>query len=212
MGRNYIILIIVAVALAIGILFMDKTGKSAEVDTTSTEASITDSLIDPSRFITVDEVTKRIIQNDPGIMLIDLRPEDQYKSFSLPGAINMPIDSLLTNSSQQLLDIPGMDKVLFSDSNTAPYKALQFCEKQQFKSVFILEGGINEWRSQIVDLKEPSPSAPQEEIDNYSMQLGANQYFYGKKDEASTGKKDLKLNRPMPVIRTKTKAKAGGGC
>jgi rhodanese-related sulfurtransferase len=162
MSRNYIILIVIAAGLAIGILFMDKTDKSVETD----PAALSVSWNDPSRFLTIEEVTKRIIMKDPGLLIIDLRPADQFKAFAIPGAVNIPFDSLLTASSLQILTMPHTDKVLYSNSGVWSDQAWLLCERKKIGSVFILEGGINEWFSKIVDLKEPSPSAPQEDIDN----------------------------------------------
>ena len=207
MSRNYIILIVIAFGLAIGILFMDKTGKSSETD----PATMAISWNDPSRFLTVDEVTKRLIMKDPGIVLIDVRPEVQFKAFAIPGAINIPIDSLLTSTAQQILKMPNIDKVLYSNSSVWSDQAWLLCKRQKIGSLFILDGGINSWFNKIVNLKEPLPSSPQEEIDNYSFRLGANQYFYGT-DELLAKPENKEATRQVPVIRNQPQSASGGGC
>lgn len=206
MERNYIILIVIAIGLAIGILFMDKTEQPSDTD----PATLAVSWNDPSRFLSVDEVTKRIIQNDPGIMLIDIRPETQFNSYSIPGAINIPMDSLLTDGSQDVLTIPGIDKVLYSNSEVWSDQAWLICKRMKNNSVFILQGGINEWFDKIVNVKEPSVTAPQEEMDRYSFRIGARQYFYGSKGEAKiTEKKPINV---IPVKRVQSTVPAAGGC
>ncbi len=209
MSRNYIILIVIAVGLAIGILFMDKTNTSVETDPEALAVAWND----PSRFLTVEDVARRIIQKDPGVIIIDLRPADQFKAFSVPTAVNIPIDSLLTETSLQLLKMPHFDKVIYSNSDVWADQAWLLCERQKIKSVFILEGGINEWFKKIVDLQQPSATSPSEVIDNYSFRQGANQYFYGKNETAvakdNTG---IKAARQVPVTRSKPQAESGGGC
>ena len=89
MERKYTLLAILLVVLALGLVVLPKNNGRKEID----PKVLLDGVVERSRFLSVDQVTHRIIENDPTLMLIDLRPTDQFKAFALPGAINLQPDS-----------------------------------------------------------------------------------------------------------------------
>jgi 3-mercaptopyruvate sulfurtransferase SseA len=44
--------------------------------------------------ISIDEMADALINNDPEYQLIDLRSAAEFRQFSIPGAMNIPFDSL----------------------------------------------------------------------------------------------------------------------
>ncbi len=141
MNRNYIVLVIIAIGLAIGILLMDNTERINEIDPETLAVNYND----PSRFLSIDEVTDRLVRKDPGMLLIDVRPADQFKLFAIPGAINIPVDSLLTSSTLDLMSMDEMDKVLYSNSGVTSDQAWLLMERLDMPAVFVMEGGVNNW-------------------------------------------------------------------
>ncbi len=206
MNRNYIVLVVIAIGLAIGILLMDNTKRNNEIDPETLAVNYND----PSRFLSIDEVTDRLVRKDPGMLLIDVRPAEQYKLFAIPGAINIPIDSLLTSSTLDLMSMVEMDKVLYSNSGATSDQAWLLMERLDMPAVFVMEGGINNWFKNIVQATEPSESAPQEEFDVYSFRLAANQYFYGSSDKPKSA--EIKVVKKAPVVRKAPAPESGGGC
>lgn len=210
MNRYYIALTILAVGLAVGILLMDRNKQIKEIEPLNLAIAYND----PSRFLSVDEVTDRIIKEDPGLVLIDVRPADQYKKFAIPGSINIPYDSLFTTSSLDLLKRKELDKVFCSNSAVWSDQAWLLCTRLEMPAVFVLEGGVNNWFNSIVQATEPSATAPREAFDRYSFRLAANQFFYGveKKAEAPITKPTVTVAKPAPVKRSEPAAETGGGC
>lgn len=214
MNRNYIVLAIIAIGLAIGILLMDQTKQRREKD----PATLAISYNEPSRFLSIDKVTDRMINEDPAIILVDVRPAEQYKQFAIPGAINIPVDSLLTPSSLYLFRMKGMDKVLYSNSDVWSDQAWLLLERLEMPTVFVLEGGVNHWFTSIVQAKEPALSAPTEEVDLYSFHKAAFQHYYGEPIEETLNDKSVasapkpKAPKVAPVSRQEPAVESGGGC
>lgn len=213
MNRNYIALAVIAIGLAIGILLMDRDKQTREIDPELLAIAYND----PSRFLTVDEVTDRLVKKDPGLLLIDVRPADQFKMFAIPGAVNIPVDSLLTASSMDILKRKELDKVLYSNSDVWSDQAWLLCTRLEMPSVFVLEGGVNNWFHSIVQATEPPATAPQKEHDIYSFRIAANQYFFGNKElpdaiKANTTKTETAAVKEAPVKKSKPAAETGGGC
>lgn len=214
MNRNYIVLAVIAIGLAIGILLMDNTEQRREKD----PAALAVSYNEPSRFLSIDEVTDRMINEDPAIILIDVRPAEQFNQFSIPGAINIPVDSILTSTSLDLFRIKGLDKVLYSNSDVWSDQAWLLLERLEMPTVFVLEGGVNHWFNSIVQAQEPAVSAPTEQHDLYSFRKAAFQHYYGAPVEASVTDKALtaapktKAPKSVPVTRQEPAVESGGGC
>ncbi len=209
MNRNYLVLIIIAVGLAIGILIMDREKQVKQID----PATLAVAYNEPSRFLTIEDVTHRMISNDPSLILIDVRPADQFKTFSIPGSINIPLDSLLSATSVSLFRTKGFDKILYSNADVWSDQAWLLLKRLDMPNVFVMEGGVNKWFAGIVQAVEPLPTAPQEEFDLYSLHIAANQHFYGKKVADQPIEKPVqKVSKPVPVIRQAPEESTGGGC
>jgi sulfur-carrier protein adenylyltransferase/sulfurtransferase len=168
-------------------------------------------IAEKSRYLSVDLVTHRIIENDPTLMLIDLRPADQFKAFTLPGSINIQSDSLLSKSTTALLNQPGKDKVLYSNSDLMAEKAWLLCTRTSIGRLYILKGGLNEWYNTIIKQGNVTSTASSADLDLLSFRNAARQYFTGTgKSSDATGA--LKAPEKVKVIRKAPEAKSGGGC
>ena len=206
MNRNYIVLVIIAIGLAIGILLMDNTERINEIDPETLAVNYND----PSRFLSIDEVTDRLVRKDPGMLLIDVRPADQFKLFAIPGAINIPVDSLLTSSTLDLMSMDEMDKVLYSNSGVTSDQAWLLMERLDMPAVFVMEWGVNNWFKNIVQSTEPSAIASQDDFDVYSFRLAAKQYFYGSPDKPKSP--IVNVAKKATVVRKAPAPESGGGC
>jgi rhodanese-related sulfurtransferase len=209
MNRNYLVLIIITVGLAIGIVIMDREKQVKQID----PATLAIAYNEPSRFLTIDNVTHSLITDDPSLILIDVRPAVQYNVFAIPGSINIPVDSLLTPSSLALFQVKDLNKVLYSNADVWSDQAWILLKRLDMPNVFVLDGGVNKWFADIVQAIEPLPTAPQEEFDLYSLHVAAKQHFYGKNIIDKPYDKPVQNDRKqVPIIRQAPKESTGGGC
>jgi sulfur-carrier protein adenylyltransferase/sulfurtransferase len=207
MNRKYFIPASLLIIVALGLALLPRTREPAEVDPVVLHSSI----VEKSRYLSVDQVTHRIIENDPTILLIDLRPADQFSTFTLPGAIHLDPDSLLTGPVIELFSQPGKDKVLISNSDLTAEKVWLLCTRYSLKRIYIMKGGMNEWYNTIINLKEISTIPSSAELDLANFRKAARQFFIGsaetvQKQESTAVKQKVTLKRKAP------KARSGGGC
>ncbi len=207
MERKYTILTILLVVLALGLVILPKKNGRKESDPKALLSAITEK----SRYLSVDQVTHRIIENDPTLLLIDLRPADQFKTFALPGAINILPDSLLTPSNLELLNQPGKDKILYSNSDLLSEKAWLFCSRYEVNRLYVMKGGMNEWFNTIIKVKDASGTPSSTDLELVSFRNAARQYFVGS-GETNTAPVTPKVAEKVVVIRKAPKASSGGGC
>ncbi len=203
MNRNYIFLTILMLLLAAGTFFLrkNKEPKQVEPETLLWET------IQPTRFVSTDQVAKMIIQQDPSLELVDVRNANEFNKFSLPKAINVPLDSLVNESSLEYFGIPGMNVVFISNDGIKADEAWVLAKRLGVNSIYVMKGGLNRWIETIIQPKEPGPEAPHTEYQTYEFRQGARLYFTGVKLKSTTKKKAKVI-----VRRKKKTAVASGGC
>ncbi len=202
MNRNYIFLTILMVLLAFGTIFIANKKQPKQIDPQQLLAE----LVQPTRYVTTDKVAKLIIAKDPSLMLMDVRDAESYGKYSLPGAINLPIDSLMSKNYISYLGIPGTQVVFFSNDDIKSDEAWILSKRLGFKSTYVMKGGLNGWMETIINPSAPAEDAPYTAYETYTFRKGAQLYFTGSKaDNPESSKVKVQVRR-----REKTSAAAGG--
>ena len=207
MERKYIFFATLLIFLALGLVILPRKNDLKEMP----PKVLLSAIAEKSRYLSVDQVTHRIIENDPTLMLIDLRPTDQFKTFSLQGSINLPVDSLLAGSTLEKFNQPGKDKVLIANSDLVSEKAWLLCSRNATTRVYILKGGMNEWFTTFIKEKPISGTPSSTDLDLLSFRKAAKQYFTGA-GETNNSPATVVAKESVPVVRKAPKAASGGGC
>ena len=203
MNRNYIFLTALMLLLAGGSLFIHKSNEQKQI----IPNKLLWQIIQPTRYVSTDQVARMIIQKDPSLELIDVRSADEFNKFSLPNAVNVPLDSLVNKSSMDYLGIPGMDVVFISNDDIKADEAWVLAKRLGFNSTYVMKGGLNRWIETIIQPKEPAEESPRTAFETYEFRKGAQLFFTGAKVEIKT------LKKAKVVFRRKKKvAVASGGC
>ena len=207
MKKRYLLLTFIAIALGLGILFMPEKDASKQIQPEMLLAAIDD----PSRFLSSDDITDRLIKKDPALLLIDVRPADQYKSFSIPGSINIPVDSLLTTASMEMIYHNAMDKVFYSNSDVTADQAWIISKRVGIQRIYVLQGGVNNWFACIVKAVKPLETGSEKDMDLYQFRMAACQYFYGSPEMAAVPIITPEKQK-VTIIKRAPAASKGGGC
>jgi sulfur-carrier protein adenylyltransferase/sulfurtransferase len=205
MSKTYIVLALIVVLVAVGLLFLPEHSNFEEINPELLIMEIND----PARFLSVDQVAERLIDEDPSIMLIDLRTPEQYQEYSLPRSINIPLDQLLIPEWKDYLYQDNMDVILYSNSDLYADQAWIICTRLGYKNLYVMKGGLNEWYTCILEPSEPFETDPTEEFALYSFRLAASQYFGGG-TEANVHSDKPKEN--IVIKRRQKKTTTAGGC
>jgi len=207
MERKYTILAFLMIVLALGLVILPRENEQKEISPKVLLSAITEK----SRYLTVDQVTHRIIENDPTLLLIDLRTADQFKTFALPGSHNITTDSLLNQANLELFSQPGKDKVLYANSDLTSEKAWLLCTRFSLSRIYIMKGGMNEWFNTIVKEKAITGTPSSTDLDLLSFRKAARQFFIGSGETVNAPVKTT-VNEKINFIRKEPKAASGGGC
>ena len=203
MNRNYIYLTVLMLILAFGTFFLTKPKELKQIE----PQQLLREIIQPTRYVTTDQVAKMIIHKDPSLEMIDVRSSDEFAKFALPNSINIPFDSLLNSSSLSYFGIPGTKVVFIGNDDILADQAWVLTKRLGFKSTYVMTGGLNLWMETIIKPQKPSEDEPFVAMETYEFRKGAQLYFTGAKAETQDVSK-VKVD----VVRKKKTSVAAGGC
>lgn len=202
MNRNYILLTLLMLALAFGTVFLKKDVEPNQIP----PEELLQEIIQPTRYVTTDQVAKMIIETDPSLVLIDVRHEEEFMEYSLPRSVNIPTDSLMSPGNLMFFGIPGTQVVFFSNDDIKADQTWVLTKRLGYDGIYVMKGGLNLWIETIIDPQYPGVDAPYANLELYSFRKGAQLFFTGAAtEENETSKIDVQVRR-----REKTNIAAGG--
>jgi len=204
MKIKYIILAAILIIAGLGLVILPERTHSYE--TTPEELLV--EINDPSRFLTSDQVAEMIINGDPTLFLIDVRDFYSFEEYSLPGAVNIPLEELLLEDWVDYLDQEDMSIVFFSNGDIYADQAWVLNRRLNRNNIYVLKGGLNCWAETILHPTRPVETAPTEAFDLYEFRKGASIYFGGSGNLPSS-------SEPTEIITVTRKKKENvveGGC
>lgn len=89
------------------------------------------------------KVAHSIINNIDDLLLIDVRTNDEFNHFHLPGALNIPIENILDKHLKDFLHNNNKRTVLYSNGETTATEAWFFLNRAGRGEFFVMEGGLN---------------------------------------------------------------------
>jgi rhodanese-related sulfurtransferase len=173
MMNRYLFISVVFIALGFGLVLLPETTKQQGLrpDLLLLEANSSD------RFLSTDLVASRIVEGDPRVLMVDVRYADYYDEYSIPGAVNIPLADLAYDSILNTLNQKSRDVIFFSNSTLLADQAWMICRQNNFKHIYVMEGGLNKWFEDIMMPKPPEETEGNEAQDLYEFRLGASVFF-----------------------------------
>jgi len=161
------------------------------------------------QYFSPDEVAQMMVSKDPSLVLIDVRSEDEYEKFHLPGAINIPLSSLLEDQWKDYIHQDLRYNVFYSNGTVKANEAWMLSRQLGYQNNYVLQGGLNYWVETIMNPKAPPSTSPDEEIAKYDFRKGAGQALGGGAVVESSDQPapDLPKIAPRPA-----KKRVQGGC
>lgn len=168
------------------------------------------------QFIMPEEVASMIVQKDPSIQLIDVRNVDEFAKFSLPGAINVPLESILNPEFEEVINQDIKTNIFYSNGSLQANEAWMLTRQLGYKNNFVLMGGLNFWVETIMNPQMPGSASSDEEMAKYNYQkaagraLGADPGSITADSTSAASTTPAKTN--LPKTEKKKKKSVSGGC
>jgi rhodanese-related sulfurtransferase len=205
-SRNYIISAAIILLLAAGLIFLPEKSNRKEL----APDELLQELQNDKRFVSVDQLVEMMIDEDPTLVLVDVRDPGSFVEFSLPGAINIPVENMLDEEYEQYFDREELQIVFYDNHHVKAEQAWMIKKRQEINNVRILKGGLNQWTEDVLLAEAPPETAPTEAFDRYSFLLGARKFFVGASgafDPAVQGDIVETAPKRIPKIPAKVKKK-----
>jgi rhodanese-related sulfurtransferase len=166
-----------------------------------------------TQYVTPDAVADMIVNKDPSFQLIDVRSQEEFEKFSLPGAMNIPLTDLL---SDKYIDIFNQDvkmNVFYSNGTVTANEAWMLTRQLGYSNIFVLEGGLNYWFDTILNPQKPASTSPDEEFAKYDFRKSAGAALGGGSAIQAQTYQSQVASSPKPALTAAPKKKkVAGGC
>jgi len=95
--------------------------------------------------VTVDAVVRFLLEETPGILLVDVREEGAFTENSLPGAIRIPMGKIGAPEFRDLLNGRTGKRIFYSNGDDASTAALTLAAGLGYRNCYRMAGGMNAW-------------------------------------------------------------------
>jgi rhodanese-related sulfurtransferase len=164
-----------------------------------------------TQFVIPDVVADMIIKKDPSLQLIDVRSQNEFEKYSLPGAINIPVTDLLSDEYTDIIHQDIKMNIFYSNGSLNANEAWMITRQLGYTNNFVLEGGLNYWFEAILNPQKPASTSSDEEFAKYDFRKSAGQALGGGLTIQAAPDQSAVSSRP--VIKPKARKKrAAGGC
>lgn len=208
---RYKILAAILILLAGGLVLLPKYQKHEGIK----PEELVSNAMSPERYMTTDRLAHIIINQDPSFILIDVRDEKSFASYTLPNAINIPLEKLFDEGSESYLNQNQFDVVLFSNDNFHADQAWILCNRLGYKNLRVLKGGINQWFTTIINPLKPAENMSAADFELYATRKAASMFFgvvYPEQVKVEAPKIVKEAPKKVITVEKKKKAPAEGGC
>jgi rhodanese-related sulfurtransferase len=164
-----------------------------------------------TQYVSPEVVADMIVKKDPTLQLIDVRSQEEFEKFSLPGAINIPAADLLSDKYTDFLNQDVKMNVFYSNGSLVANEAWMITRQLGYHNNFVLEGGLNYWFDAILNPQKPATTSPDEEFAKYDFRKSAGQALGGASPVQVTQEQPAAGAKP-PIMPMPKKKRAAGGC
>jgi rhodanese-related sulfurtransferase len=138
--------------LALGLILALLPLRSTRSFSGDRERIITE-VLDNKSYLTVDQVARLIVNEDPGIQIIDVRSPEEFMRFCIPGAINIPWPELPEKDPAVYLGSGNTKNIFYSNGDLNSNYAVAFAAGMGYGNCFAIKGGMNEWIKTVMNTK-----------------------------------------------------------
>jgi rhodanese-related sulfurtransferase len=128
-------------------------------------------------YYTVDQVARIIVSEEPGYQIIDVRSPEEFRSFNIPGSVNIPYKDLLKTDPSGFLANNKVKTIFYSNGDFESNYALVYALGLKYENVFVMKGGLNEWFNTVMNSSFKGERISARENSLFEARSGAKKMF-----------------------------------
>ena len=178
------------VALLFGIIALFAGNPYGGTTIKVNEKDLALSTVGNSDKISVTDLADWIIKDNGDFELVDLRSAEKFNEYTIPNSQCIPLVQLSASELQRNQKI-----ILFSDDEIASSQAWFILKSKNYKGVYILDGGLNSWKENVLFPKAPT-NGSKDELAQFEKMKEVAKYFGGQAQNDSSvtdSKPEIKL-------------------
>ena len=144
---------------------------------TAKPAGLLAEVLEDEASFTADQVAGFIVREEPDFQLIDLRPAGEFRKQSIPGAVNVPYDEFIKSDPDLWLGNRKIRSIFYSAGDLEADYALVYARGLGYGNSFVMDGGITEWISTVMDSKFTGERITARENALYEIRRRAGELF-----------------------------------
>lgn len=125
------------------------------------------------KFVTPDELAFRILDDDKNLQIFDFRAKRDFDSLSLPKSNNYTLESLFEKDANKYLSLRNKQNIFISDDELTAKKSAVLAMKLGYSDIYVLQGGMEQFKKDILYFKMPGTTNSQSEKDTYRFRTKA---------------------------------------
>jgi rhodanese-related sulfurtransferase len=166
-----------------------------------------------TQYVTPDAVADMIVNKDPSLQLIDVRSQEEFEKFSLPGAMNIPLTDLLSDKYTDVLNQDIKMNVFYANGTVTANEAWMLTRQLGYGNIYVLEGGLNYWFDAILNPQKPASTSSDEEFARYDFRKSAGSALGGGGAIQTQAEQSQVGSSLKPAVTSAPKKKkVAGGC
>lgn len=189
-------------ALILGLVAVLLGNPYDKVNTTINAKELAIESVRGSDKVDVKSLADWIIEGRVDYRLVDLRDEDSFKEYFIPTAVNIPVGKIIDAGLMRNQKI-----LLYADDNTKAAQAWFLLKSKEYKGVYILDGGVDSWKNEILFPKLAVNASPEEKVE-FDKMVEVSKFYGGSPqigEEISTQEIAMpKLDMPAAIPMTST--------
>ena len=97
--------------------------------------------LDLNTYLTADQVARLVVSEDKTIQLIDLRSNEEFSRFNIPGSINVPYNEFLDKDPESILNNKESKYIFYSNGDLFSNYALILARGLRYNNTYVMKGG-----------------------------------------------------------------------
>jgi len=134
-----------AIALLLGVLalIIGNSNNRNKISVNANEIAL--STINDQDKISVNTLADWLIKGNADFTLVDLRTEKEFNEYNIPTSVNIKMEELLSSNLRR-----NQKYLFYGSDDIASAQAWFILKSDGYKGVYILKGGMNSWKNQIL--------------------------------------------------------------
>ncbi len=138
---NYMVPAFLIIAAAFIFVLLPSERKSHLAD--APPSILIEEVLNKQAYVSAQRIIHQIRNQRSELILIDTRPEAEYRRFTLPGAIHLTVKQIPERQWRGFFNDNSKPKVFFGNGSSGAMEAWMIARRAGYRNVHIMEGGLN---------------------------------------------------------------------